>query len=88
MCAEPGSRALVWNSYAIATRIVVWGQLDHALTQRRRADWGDLRVAMHRSLWQQAAFLRANLEYDLRGNHLLRDAVGLAAAGSFLAQPE
>ena len=80
---EPGSRALVWNSYAIATRIVVWGQLDHALTQRRRADWGDLRVAMHRILWQQAAFLRANLEYDLRGNHLLRDAVGLAAAGSF-----
>jgi uncharacterized heparinase superfamily protein len=36
-------------------------------------------------LWQQAAYLERHLEWDLRGNHLLRDLVGLAWAGRFFS---
>lgn len=80
---QPGAMALAWNSYAIATRlgwsIRAWRLLQAAkvvlpseLSQRWRA-----------SLFQQAEHLAQHLEWDLRGNHLLRDAVGLAWAGRF-----
>lgn len=79
----PGSRDLAWNSYAIATRIGWWVRL-HQLLQITGCDaLGDLRPAFLRSLWMQAAYLHENLEWDLRANHLMRDAVGLAWAGRF-----
>ena len=33
--------------------------------------------------WRQAEHLYGDIEWDLRANHLLRDAVGLAWAGRF-----
>jgi uncharacterized heparinase superfamily protein len=83
-----GSRELAWNSYAIATRIGWWVRLYAILGPEKRASWGGLERAFLESLWQQAAYLRRHLEYDLRANHLLRDAVGLAWAGRFFAGDE
>lgn len=82
-----GSRELAWNSYAIATRIGWWCRLYHLLGDEGRRDWGSLETVLLESLWSQAAFLEQHLELDLRANHLLRDAVGLAWAGRFFTGP-
>jgi hypothetical protein len=81
----PGARPLAWNSYAIATRIGWWVRSFRLLGRSRFQASSCFGQEFLRSLWQQAAFLRDHLEWDLRGNHLLRDAVGLAWAGRFFA---
>jgi uncharacterized heparinase superfamily protein len=72
----PGARHLAWNAYAVATRITWWVRAGRAYPPLHTD-------AFLRSLWEQAAYLRDHLEYDLRANHLLRDAVGLVWAGRF-----
>ncbi len=84
----PGSRDLAWNAYAIATRIGSWCRLYHQLGSQGRQRWGPFEDTFTRSLWAQAAYLHGHLECDLRANHLLRDAVGLAWAGRFFDGPE
>ena len=78
-----GSRALAWNAYATATRISHWCRLYHLLANTGRENWGDLEERFLASLWTQADYLSRHLEWDLRGNHLLRDALGLVWAGRF-----
>ncbi len=81
-----GSRQLAWNSYAIATRITWWIGVFEILGERLLADRPELARAMLASLYKQAGHLARHLEWDLRGNHLLRDSVGLAWAGRFFQQ--
>lgn len=83
-----GVRELAWNAYAIATRLGWWTRLWHKLGTKSRANWGELEGAFLRSLAEQASFLHDHIEWDLRGNHLLRDAVGLAYAGRFFEGTE
>jgi len=78
---KEGARDLAWNSYAIATRIAEWVAI-HAVLGRR-STWLDFEPQFLSSLYQQVAYLHSHLEYDLRANHLMRDAVGLARAGRF-----
>ncbi len=81
--AQPGARDLAWNSFAIGTRIGWWVRSHAALG----SDWWTARPAFHARfldcLWRQAEFLHGHPEWDLRGNHVLRNAVGLAWAGRF-----
>lgn len=80
---EPAARPLAWNSYAIATRLS-WSIRSLQLLNAARVKVPDaLRERWLTSLWNQAEFLHNHLEWDLRANHLLRDAVGLAWAGRF-----
>ncbi|HUG92006.1 MAG TPA: heparinase II/III family protein, partial [Planctomycetaceae bacterium] len=78
-----GARPLAWNAYAVATRIGWWIRSYLALG----SGWWQARPAVQgrflESLWQQSEYLAAHVEWDLRGNHLLRDASGLAWAGRF-----
>ncbi|MEM7583041.1 MAG: alginate lyase family protein [Acidobacteriota bacterium] len=80
---QPGSLALAWNAYAIATRLGWWARMyqhsDYQLFGTRPV----FEAQFLRSFWQQASYLNAHLEWDLRGNHLMRDALGLAWAGRF-----
>lgn len=81
----PGTRELAWNAYAVATRLTWWIRC----YRRLGAHWSDggrFEYDFLASLWQQAAYLHDHLEWDLRGNHLLRDAVGLAWAGRFFKE--
>ena len=80
---RPGSEALAWNSYAIATRLGWWARLWHLLGTSYWQRHQHLRRDFLDSMWRQARHLHAHLEWDLRANHLLRDAVGLAWAGTF-----
>ena len=73
-----------WNSYAVATRISWWVSSHDLLASAKRMLDPDLQKSFLETLWNQAAYLSCHLEYDLRGNHLLRDALGLAYAGRFL----
>ncbi len=81
--AVPGAEDLAWNSYAIATRLPAWIRLYFLLQERFFTDRPEFRTRFLSSLYRQAEHLAANLEWDLRANHLLRDAVGLAWAGRF-----
>jgi uncharacterized heparinase superfamily protein len=79
---QPGARELAWNAFAVATRIGWWVRTYRTLAP------GSLGPEFLASLWQQATYLHDHLEWDLRANHLLRDAVGLAWAGRFFAEPQ
>jgi uncharacterized heparinase superfamily protein len=80
--ALPGAGHLAWNSYAIATRLQWWALIGLELFPQ----WSDHRefaAAFLQSFFRQAEHLAGNIEWDLRGNHLVRDALGLAYAGLF-----
>jgi uncharacterized heparinase superfamily protein len=81
-----GARSLAWNAYAIATRISWWVRAYHRMRSDRFPGWQPFAEGLLRSLWQQAAYLAEHLEWDLRANHLLRDAAGLAWAGRFFRE--
>ena len=79
----PGAEDLAWNPYAIATRLPAWIRLYFLLQEQFFANRPAFRTRFLSSLYRQAEHLAANLEWDLRANHLLRDAVGLAWVGRF-----
>lgn len=71
----------VWNSYAVSLRTVVWMQ---QCAVRPSLDPG-LRARMRESIAGQIAFLAANLETDIGGNHLVKNAKALIWASAFFA---
>jgi uncharacterized heparinase superfamily protein len=86
--AVAGTTELAWNAYATATRIGWWIRSAVLLGPEWWSRRGDFRSAFLSSLWRQSEYLAQNIEWDLRGNHLVRDAVGLAFAGRFFDGPE
>lgn len=82
------SLPFAWNAYAIATRAGWWARafqvLGHEWVERER----DLASRLIDSLSRQIRHLDSHIEWDLRANHVLRDAVGLAWAGRFFRGPE
>jgi len=73
----PGFALEAWNSRAVATRLIHWAVAGSLLgLDTDDADGRDL----GRAIGLHGLYLRDNLELDLRGNHLLRDAVGLVFA--------
>jgi uncharacterized heparinase superfamily protein len=79
--SRPGAEYLAWNPYAIATRLGWWSRAFRLLGKSFFAAHPNLAETLLSSMWRQAHYLEQNLEWDLRANHLLRDAVGLAWAG-------
>jgi len=66
-----------WNGRVVATRLIHWavaGRILGLCSRDPDADWLGREIGLH------GLFLRDNLELDLRGNHLFRDAVGLVFA--------
>ena len=86
--SHPGARQLAWNSYAIATRLGWWARSAVRLGSAWWSANPQFRQRFLSSFWSQADHLANNIEWDLRGNHLVRDAVGLAWAGRFLDGPD
>jgi uncharacterized heparinase superfamily protein len=85
--AIAGAAELAWNAYATATRLGWWIRSAVLLGPEWWSQRGDFRLAFLSSLWRQTEYLARNVEWDLRGNHLVRDAVGLAFAGRFFDGP-
>jgi uncharacterized heparinase superfamily protein len=78
---QPDYARDVWNARAVANRIVNWA-IAGSILQLQTSD------PLHTQLQEQVAvhtlFLRDNLEFDLRCNHLLRDYVGLLFANALM----
>lgn len=83
----PGFTHYPWNSYAIAKRIPAWCRLHALLPPSAWQRLPGLEARFLQSLAEQAAYLADHVEWDLRGNHLMRDAVGLAWAGRMFTGP-
>jgi uncharacterized heparinase superfamily protein len=86
--SRPGALHLAWNSYAIGTRLEQWGLSALRLGPGWWSANPEFAQRLLTSLWRQAHHLVNNIEWDLRGNHLVRDAVGLAWAGRFFDGPD
>ena len=78
-----GSATLAWHPFAVATRIGWWIRCYGLLGSARFTSWTGLNSQFLKCLWTHAEFLSKRVEWDLRGNHLIRDALGLAWAGRF-----
>jgi uncharacterized heparinase superfamily protein len=77
----PGFARDAWNARAVATRLVHWSVAASVLgLTREDPDGAELGEAVGR----HGLFLRDNLELDLRGNHLFRDAVGMVFANEIV----
>lgn len=72
-----------WHPYVVSRRIPVWVKLFSVYPPE-----GLLAQRVLDSLSAQARWLRKNLEFDVRGNHLIQNLRGLAVAGAFLAGSE
>jgi len=77
----PGFARDVWNGRAVATRLVNWAVAASLLDLQPEDPFA---AVLRRQLGVHAVYLRDNLELDLRGNHLLRDCVGLVFANALL----
>jgi uncharacterized heparinase superfamily protein len=78
----PGN--LIWNAFSIATRLSWWIRALDLLARRGVELEHEFHARWLHSISRQAQFLSHHLEWDLRANHLLRDAAGLAWAGRYL----
>jgi uncharacterized heparinase superfamily protein len=79
----PGALHLAWNSYVIATRLTWWIRAWLLLRERGVEMSAAFRDKFLAGAWRQAGYLNTHIEWDLRANHVLRDAAGLAWAGRF-----
>ena len=86
--AKLGSGNLIWNAFAVSTRLSWWIRTLEELNEEQTAEIGDLPEIMIASMYRQADHLSRHVEWDLRANHVLRDACGLAWAGRYLSGPE
>lgn len=84
----PGAYHLAWNSFVVASRLTWWIRAYRALGDQWLSRQLEFRESLLRSLWMHAAFLHDHIEWDLRANHLFRDAVGLAWSGRFFSGTE
>jgi uncharacterized heparinase superfamily protein len=73
----PGFARDSWNARAVATRLIHWSVAAAVLEIDPASDDGQF---ISESVGLHGLFLRENLEWDVRANHLLRDAVGLIFA--------
>ncbi len=78
--SQSAARPLAWNSYAIATRLVSWGRVLALCGHQLNESHPQFLNTLLESLFRQASWLARHLEWDLRGNHMMRDLVGLAWA--------
>ena len=77
----PFARSIIWHPHVISHRLIHWAYADNAM------DLG-FSAAGRASARQQAGWLASHLEYDVRGNHLLRNCRALLVASYWLNTPE
>ncbi len=71
-----------WNSYAISLRLISWIKIYQLIGQEFEPVF---KKRLEKSLWIQAHFLRENLEFDILGNHLIKNWKALIWCKHFIA---
>lgn len=69
-----------WHPFTISVRLVNWLHAASAFAAQLRAD-ETFRQRLLSSIYAQARFLSADLEWDVRGNHLLKNLRALLWSG-------
>jgi len=59
-----------WNSYAISLRLISWIKIYQLTENYFSSNFKELFIKL---LWIQSHFLKDNLEYDILGNHLIKN---------------
>lgn len=76
--SESRPRLPSWHPYPTSIRVISWAAALSSIE-----GWPDtLRSRMAAELWRQARYLRRSIEYDIGGNHVLKNATALVAAGA------
>lgn len=78
---DTAAHGLAWNSYVVATRIRSWCLVYQSLSEEFRHR---IESELASQLIRHGEFLQGNIEWDLRANHLLRDAIGLGFVSRFV----
>ncbi|HPO14437.1 MAG TPA: alginate lyase family protein [Candidatus Hydrogenedentes bacterium] len=73
---NPPGTDVAWDAFTIAARLMNWALAEAVF------HFND--PLMRKSFQQQARYLACSLEYDVRANHLLREAASLVLADSLL----
>jgi uncharacterized heparinase superfamily protein len=68
-----------WTPYAVSLRLV---NLCRYLAWRTRRESADNSLALRRTIYKHALFLRNHVEHDVGGNHLVENGAALIVAGS------
>jgi Heparinase II/III-like protein/Heparinase II/III N-terminus len=78
LAAQAQPRLPGWHPFPTSSRIIAWSAALSTID-----GWSDgLRSAIASSIWQQARYLCRAVERDIGGNHVLRNATALVAAGA------
>lgn len=59
-----------WNSYAISLRLISWIKIHQLIGNDFSINFKEFFIKL---LWIQSHFLKDNLEYDILGNHLIKN---------------
>jgi hypothetical protein len=71
-----------WHPYTISLRVVNWIRAYH-LFETPFVDVPAFQQCFLRSLYAQTQYLAGNLEYDITGNHLIKNGKALMFSGGF-----
>lgn len=69
-----------WNSFALSIRVVVWMQ---QIGERKGKLSRSFLKKINTSIYKQLLFLSQNIEYDIRGNHLVKNIKALLWASYY-----
>lgn len=84
LAANPIGTGNGWNCYAVSIRMVSW-MYASGLFETELATDIQFRDLLQFQIIKQELFLAHNLEYDIRGNHLLKNLKALWLAGQFFS---
>ena len=87
IAANPPARGPGWEPFTISLRIVNWVRGYYRLEEPLTGD-GAVRTRFLASLYGQARYLARNLEYDVTGNHLIKNGKALLFVGAFFRTAE
>jgi uncharacterized heparinase superfamily protein len=79
---NPPTRGDGWHPFTVSLRIVNWTRAFHLFKEAVAVDRSFQRRFLA-SLYAQAHYLARNLEYDITGNHLVKNGKALIFAGVF-----
>lgn len=74
-----------WNSYSISVRVISWIKLIHILHESLDRKIIDYLVSL---VLKNVYFLKDNIEYDILGNHIIKNWKALYTAGVFLQRTD
>jgi heparinase II/III-like protein len=80
--AQTRPRMPAWHPYPTSSRLIAWSAAISSIDRWSPA----FRARIAAEVWRQGRYLRRTVEHDIGGNHVVRNAVGLAFAGAVLPE--